>query len=231
MKDISSQLEILSEFVDADSAFDLSQLQAALGGASRATVFRYLARLPYRRSYNHNGRYYTRHDPSCYDRFGLRVIADVRFSRDGSLKATVRRLVRESEPGCTQRELEQLLRVRVQSVLLAAVEQGGLVRQRVDGIYVYFHPKRVARRAQLRRRQEQCAAGVATAAYFFNAFLPLSDGLAGYARWSPFYYYLTSDPLNDGVHWGHVGVLSALCAGLFLLAVLLFERRDLRQVG
>ena len=163
MKDISSQLEILSEFLNADSAVDLSQLQAVLGGASRATVFRYLARLPYRRSYNHNGCYYTRHDPSRYDRFGLRVIADVRFSRDGSLQATVRRLVGESEPGCTQRELEQLLRVRVQSVLLAAVEQGGLVRQRVDGIYVYFHPKRVAHRAQLQRRREQCAAGVATA--------------------------------------------------------------------
>ena len=163
MKDISSQLEILSEFLNADSAVDLSQLQAVLGGASHATVFRYLARLPYRRSYNHNGCYYTRHDPSRYDRFGLRVIADVRFSRDGSLQATVRRLVGESEPGCTQRELEQLLRVRVQSVLLAAVEQGGLVRQRVDGIYVYFHPKRVAHRAQLQRRREQCAAGVATA--------------------------------------------------------------------
>jgi ABC-2 type transport system permease protein len=74
-------------------------------------------------------------------------------------------------------------------------------------------------------------AGVALAFYILNAFFPLNDGLAGYARWSPFYYYLTGDPLNNGMPWGDAGILAALGVGLVAVAVLLFRRRDLRQVG
>ena len=44
--------------------------------------------------------------------------------------------------------------------------------------------------------------------YVFNAFLPLNESLAGLARWSPFYYYLTSDPLNNGMHWGSLAHLA-----------------------
>jgi hypothetical protein len=46
---------------------------------------------------------------------------------------------------------------------------------------------------------------------------------------SPFYYYLTSDPLVNGMHWGHGAALIALTAGLTALSTVLFERRDLRQ--
>ncbi|MFV1971387.1 MAG: ABC transporter permease, partial [Acidimicrobiia bacterium] len=67
--------------------------------------------------------------------------------------------------------------------------------------------------------------------YILNAFLPFNDTLAGYAKWSPFYYYLGSDPLVNGMHWGHGAVLTGLAIGLIALAVALFERRDLRQTG
>jgi ABC-2 type transport system permease protein len=71
--------------------------------------------------------------------------------------------------------------------------------------------------------------GVALAFFVADGFLPLSDSLAGLARWTPVYYYLTSDPLVNGMHWGHAGVLAALAAALVWLAVVLFDRRDLRQ--
>jgi ABC-2 type transport system permease protein len=51
------------------------------------------------------------------------------------------------------------------------------------------------------------AIGSALALYVMNAFLQLSDSLAGFARWSPFYYYLGSDPLLNGMHWGHGALL------------------------
>ncbi len=73
--------------------------------------------------------------------------------------------------------------------------------------------------------------GAALTFYILNAFLPLSDSVAGLARWSPFYYYLSSDPLNTGMHWGHAAVLLALAGGLVALSVVLFQRRDLRQTG
>ena len=73
--------------------------------------------------------------------------------------------------------------------------------------------------------------GVALVAFLLNAFLPLSDNLAGYARWSPFYYYLTSDPLMNGMHWGHGAFLAGLTLALIALSVVFFKRRDLRQSG
>jgi ABC-2 type transport system permease protein len=73
--------------------------------------------------------------------------------------------------------------------------------------------------------------GAALTFYILNAFLPLSDSVAGLAKWSPFYYYLSSDPLNTGMHWGHGAVLAVLSAGLLALSVVLFQRRDLRQAG
>jgi ABC-2 type transport system permease protein len=73
--------------------------------------------------------------------------------------------------------------------------------------------------------------GAALSFHLFNAFLPLNDSLAGYAKWSPFYYYLTSDPLVNGMHWGHGALLVGLTGGLIVLSVALFDRRDLRQTG
>ena len=74
-------------------------------------------------------------------------------------------------------------------------------------------------------------AGLALTFYIANAFLPLSDSLAGFAKWSPFYYYLTADPLNNGMPWGHAAVLTGLTVGLIGLSIVLFGRRDLRQTG
>jgi ABC-2 type transport system permease protein len=73
--------------------------------------------------------------------------------------------------------------------------------------------------------------GVALAAYLLNSFLPLSAGLVGWAKWSPFYYLLRGDPLNRGMDWGSGALLAGLFVGLVALSVWLFRRRDLRQVG
>lgn len=71
--------------------------------------------------------------------------------------------------------------------------------------------------------------GPALIFYLLDAFLPLSDRLAGYAKWSVFYYYSGNDPLVNGLHIGHAALLAGLSAGLVVAAVMLFNRRDLRQ--
>jgi hydrogenase maturation factor len=135
----------------------LDDLKRALGNASRATVFRYLANVPYRRSYNHNGRYYSLHDPDGYDQYGLRSHGDIYFSRDGALNATVRRLVEEAAAGRTHRELAGILRVRVQPFLKRAVEEHELWRESIAGQYVYLHVDVAIRKVQLERRRQLVA--------------------------------------------------------------------------
>jgi ABC-2 type transport system permease protein len=71
--------------------------------------------------------------------------------------------------------------------------------------------------------------GVALVFYVVNAFVPYSEHIAWLARISPFYYYLTSDPLNNGMNWAHGAVLSVVSGVLIVGAVALFTRRDLRE--
>jgi ABC-2 type transport system permease protein len=75
------------------------------------------------------------------------------------------------------------------------------------------------------------AVGAALIFYVLNAFLQLDANLGEWARVSPFYYYLGSDPLLEGMHWGHGALLGGLSVSLIGLAVWLFSKRDLRQTG
>jgi beta-exotoxin I transport system permease protein len=75
------------------------------------------------------------------------------------------------------------------------------------------------------------AVAVALATFVANGLLPFSQNLSGLAKLSPFYYYLSSDPLLNGMNWGHGALLAGLTAALVALSVWLFARRDLRQTG
>ena len=70
-------------------------------------------------------------------------------------------------------------------------------------------------------------AAAALVLHVVNAMGNLED--AGWAKASPFYYYLGGDPLAQGMNWGHAAVLAGLTAVLLALAFPAFERRDLRQ--
>ena len=149
--------ETLLRMFESNEVVVFEDIQHALDNASRATCFRYLQQVPYDRSYNHNGRYYTRKDLSRYDRFGLFSYGDIYFSRDTTLGETIRRLVWESEAGWTQRELQDVLRVRVQVVLLTTFQHGKVGREKVHGFYVYFHPDPAVGATQLARRRERAS--------------------------------------------------------------------------
>ena len=151
-------VQMVTELLRSKPVVELAEIQSALANASRSTTFRYLEEVPYRSSYNHNGRYYTLHDRAKYDRWGLYSVGDVHFSIDATLKATVTRLVRDSEAGCTQKELQELLRVRVQLFVLAAFREGLIDREAIAArLYLYLHTAPEIRAAQLQRRQERIA--------------------------------------------------------------------------
>ena len=84
---------------------DLTLVGRTLGTDSRMSVLRRLCALGYLSSYTHTGRYYTLASIPQFDADGLWRWEQVGFSRHGTLKATVQRLVETSDAGCTQREL------------------------------------------------------------------------------------------------------------------------------
>jgi hypothetical protein len=151
-----STKKLLSLF-QKKTVVDLPAIQQALGQVSIQTAFRYLKLIPYRRSYDHNGRYYTLYEASRFDREGLWSIKGIHFSVDGSLKHTVRRLVYEASAGATHRELQQKLQLRVQNTLLDLWRKSELCREALAGFYVYLHTQDAVRQAQLSERQKQLA--------------------------------------------------------------------------
>mgnify|MGYP001559742201 FL=1 len=140
---------------------EMSQLEQAVAPRSRRSLFRDLSSLGYASSYSHTGRYYTLSSVAEFDADGLWRFQGIGFSRDGTLKATVQRLVEVSDAGRTQRELQVRLGVRVHNPLLELVEHKQLGRQSLDSEYVYVASRRAFAAAQLERRRDLVAAQAA----------------------------------------------------------------------
>ncbi len=73
------------------------------------------------------------------------------------------------------------------------------------------------------------AVGAGLVLHVLNGLGALNDTMADAARWSPFHYYLGSDPLNNGMAWGDAAILAGLAVVLVALSLVLFQWRDLRQ--
>jgi len=141
---------------------DMRAIERVLGGRSRRSLFRDLDALGYLSSYTHTGRYYTLASAPDFDPDGLWRYQGIGFSRDGTLKATVRRLAESAEAGRTQRELQLRLEVRVHNPLLDLVEHKQLRREPIAAEYVYVAAARATATKQIEQRRALVAAGMAT---------------------------------------------------------------------
>ena len=132
----------------------LDDLRAALGTASRTTIFRILKAVGYFTSYSHAGRFYTLRRIPRFDRLGLWSWRGIGFSSHGTLRATLIFLVEQSEAGRTHEELQRQLGLRVHDTLRSLVQEGSIARERLEDVYLYLSagPKKAA--AQMTARQE-----------------------------------------------------------------------------
>lgn len=133
---------------------ELEDLQGGLRTSSRVTVFRALRRIGYWTSYSHAGRFYTLKPIPLFDAYGLWFVGEVRFSRHGTLRATLVVLVRNAVAGYTHEELQVIVGLRVHDTLGSLVAADQMGRERVEGAYVYVDadPQRAC--AQLAQRRE-----------------------------------------------------------------------------
>ncbi len=72
-------------------------------------------------------------------------------------------------------------------------------------------------------------AGVMVVSYFAVGLLPLVESLSDVARVFPWYYFDSSQPLTNGVSWGHLGILMTGIAVFSTAALIGVNRRDLRS--
>lgn len=152
MLDVDASRTALLRLFAIRPVADLANLGRALGTRSRMSVFRRLSAVGYLSSYTHTGRYYTLASVPEFDADGLWRCQGIGFSRDGTLKATVRRLVDTSDAGRTQHELQTRVGVRVHNPLLELVSDKQLGREPIEREYVYVAAERARATRQLDRR-------------------------------------------------------------------------------
>ena len=157
MLDPEQSRHTLTRLFQRQSIADLATLSATLETSSRMSVFRRLSALGYLSSYSHDGRFYTLRDIPPFDQDGLWRHQGVCFSRDGSLKATVERLVEQSDAGRTHAELHVRLQVRVHNTLLDLVEDRRIGRETLRGYYLYVSANPARAQSQFILRQQQSA--------------------------------------------------------------------------
>lgn len=71
------------------------------------------------------------------------------------------------------------------------------------------------------------AGAIGFTAYIINGLAPLVDWLEPAQKFSPFYYYNSTNPLGNGLDIGHAAVLAGLALVFLAVALFTFRKRDL----
>jgi ribosomal protein S8 len=153
MPKISAQKKLENAFKNA-KVMDLNDLREVIQSNSRMTIFRRLEKIGYYSSYSHVGRYYTLKEIPRFDSDGIWFLRDIGFSKNGSLKNTIKSLVDESEAGKFHAELEDRLKVRAQNALLELARIKKIDRVKYAGKYLYLSAEPGIGERQLRRRDK-----------------------------------------------------------------------------
>jgi len=134
---------------------DLDAISQTLKTNSRMSIFRRLKDIGYFSSYTHAGSFYTLAHIPLFDEYGLWIYQGIGFSKEGTLKATILKLVEMAPSGFSYTELSHLLCVRVHNTLLGLVREGRICREHIEQAYLYTstEPTEAAEQISLRREQ------------------------------------------------------------------------------
>jgi hypothetical protein len=106
-------------------------------------------------SYNRNGRYYALPDVARFDENGLWKYEGVFFSRYGTLKETVRHLVRNSRAGLDARRIAKLVGLPARSFMAQLKKIPGLRREKHERRFMYYSDEEDVYRNQRTQRIQE----------------------------------------------------------------------------
>ena len=162
MRTIEYSADRLREGFRSRRVLTLPEMIEILDAPSKMTVFRKLRQLNYRASYSHAGKYYILDELGRWDADGLWVYQGIRFSRHGTLLATLLHLIDTSPSGQFAEELEQRVAVRVHNTLSTLYRRGQVGRQQIGGAFLYVSVTGGDRQLLRRQRSEAAKASDAT---------------------------------------------------------------------
>jgi hypothetical protein len=133
----------------------LKQIRHEIPDRPRSSLFRDLKRIELLTSYSHAGQYHALKSMVKFNPNGLWFYEQTSFSKDGTLKNTLVKIISNSPAGMTHKELKSLLRIQVQNPLTHLIKTDSLQRRSLaDQMFVYLaHDDSIAQ-AQWQKRLE-----------------------------------------------------------------------------
>lgn len=153
MLDKVASARALKRFFRRFPVADLNTLSRTLDTESRMSVFRRLKNFGYFSSYTHAGSFYTFGHIPQFDDYGLWMHQGIGFSKEGTLKSTLLKLVETAPSGFTHTELKHLLRVKVHNTLLGLVGEERIGREHIEKAYLYVSADTGKALEQISRRR------------------------------------------------------------------------------
>ena len=161
MRPIRCHVDRLIEAFRRRGVLTLPEMMDALGTRAKMTVFRKLRELDYGASYSHAGKYYTLTERAHWDDDGLWVHQGIRFSRHGTLLATLQYLIDTASAGRYAQELEERVGVGVHNALSTLHQRRRVRRHQIGGSFLYVSltggDRQFARRRRAAAQQAQNA--------------------------------------------------------------------------
>ena len=157
MSESEESREVLLRLFQRKKIISLEEMLKTLK-RSRMTVLRRLSAIDYLASCSHAGKFYTLKNTLEFDQNGIWRHLGVLFSREGTLKQTLKRLVEDSEDGRFQAELQRVLELRVHNTLGDLVDAELLGREVIASEFLYVSAKKMRAKEQISRRSQALAA-------------------------------------------------------------------------
>ncbi len=145
-------LDALQAVFKKKKVLDMEQLRKILGGTTRVTAFRYLQKLNHLTSYTHTGKYYTLPEIAQFDPNGFWYYGDIGFSSRGTLVDTLAYVIKMSQSGKTNSELESHFRTRVQDALRPLLGRKKIVRTKSVNRNLYVSTNPIISDRQIQQR-------------------------------------------------------------------------------
>jgi len=147
-------LDVLRALFDKKKVLNMSQICSVLNTSSRVTGFRYLRKLHHITSYTHNGKYYTLPETAKFNSSGFWYFGDIGFSVHGTLIDTLHHVIKHSEAGKSNSELEKYLGAKVQAALRALLQSQKIARVKPTNRYLYVSADPAVSNCQIKKRTE-----------------------------------------------------------------------------
>ena len=138
MKNLSIDSDQLLTCLKDKKIMTIDELKSTLKTQCRMTVFRKLSMMGYISSYSHSGQYYSLKRIARYNKYGIWAYKSALFSKNGTLKKTIKFLIDSSAKGYSASELNSILKVKVEDTLLELIKNKIVTRKKTSGIFIYY---------------------------------------------------------------------------------------------